>query len=400
MSKPSHSNEIQIIEQFNSIQTGDTILGNHKSRVEIEKKDNKITFRVFARIDSKINESSFLFTTGGNQYTINGIINGSSFSLNTQEKNYSEYYYGVVNSINNLKWDKSIDSKYRSYFYTEKKDILYNNFGTKDFLSLTIKGVPISIGRTGSYLYIECHTNIAISLFNKITYTILLAVGFISGKFIQDQSYTFQYHNGENHGFEYQVLRPSFSSIYHALTWNPYSYRHCIGDDIAEKLYNENTLKHFDENSLIRLTELILNNSQIQYAIVLFNEANGNNLSLLIKNNCFYVVLEVLKKFFFDIYKEKLPNDYTKKANVEKYKHIFGNIINLTNREIHTLEKRNAFLHGDIKSISDLQMLEIMQVQITLVYRLLLTHAGFEGYIIDHFAIRNNDPNNSFIKLN
>ena len=44
-------------------------------------------------------------------------------------------------------------------------------------------------------------------------------------------------------------------------------------------------------------------------------------------------------------------------------------------------------------------MLAIMEKQISLIYKIVLTHAGFDGHIIDHNAIRNNLPDKAFIKL-
>ena len=132
---------------------------------------------------------------------------------------------------------------------------------------------------------------------------------------------------------------------------------------------------------------------------MLFNEANNNSLSLLIQNNCFYAVFEVLKKFFAEKFKGQLPMGYSNAGNIEKYKIIFSNLISLTDEEFKTLEKRNFFLHGDIKNMKTREMVDIMQKQITLIYRLVFTYIGFDGYIIDHYAMRNM-PERAFIKVN
>ena len=144
---------------------------------------------------------------------------------------------------------------------------------------------------------------------------------------------------------------------------------------------------------------LIHNNNQIQYALVLFNEANSNQFSLLVKNNCFYVVLEVLRKFYYSIYIDRIPKSYTSKGNTDKYITLFKCMIDITNDDEQLIKDRNLYLHGDIKDLEGQKMVNDMQKQITLTYRLILTYIGFNGHIVDHYSLRNNSPENAFLKL-
>jgi hypothetical protein len=72
----------------------------------------------------------------------------------------------------------------------------------------------------------------------------------------------------------------------------------------------------------------------------------------------------------------------------------------ISEEEIQTIEKRNIFLHGDIINISGQEMVELMQKQITLIYKLVLTHVGFSGYVIDHYNINNQRSSFPFVKIN
>jgi hypothetical protein len=149
-----------------------------------------------------------------------------------------------------------------------------------------------------------------------------------------------------------------------------------------------------------KLTEFIHNNSQIQYALVLFNDTNSNGISLLIKNNCFYIVMEVLRKFFYNIFKPQLPIDYSQKGNIEKFKMVFECFVDISDDEISTIKKRNDFMHGDIEKLEGEEMVEIMQKQLSFIYRIVLSYVGFQGFIIDHYLIRNEQSEKAFIKVN
>jgi len=46
-----------------------------------------------------------------------------------------------------------------------------------------------------------------------------------------------------------------------------------------------------------------------------------------------------------------------------------------------------------------MEMLALMQKQVTFIYRYVLTYIGFQGYVIDHFSIRNNPSLQPFIEI-
>lgn len=352
-------------------------------------------------LDLDVNDLICKFTTTDDEFAIN--ISVTSNKNNFREGWLSRYSEATVFWFKSTSFIHNLPNYCRSYFHLENSHMLYEFFGAIGYIELTVLNNKIAVKQDENYLIIESVDLIQHDLFSVVCYNVMVAIGFISGKFVQDEVFTFQYKDQSKTdllGYKYRHLRPSSFSIYHAITGNPFSYKNFIDESYLEVLYNKKTLKHFGAADLSRLTELIHTNKQIQYALVLFNEANGNGMSLLIKNNCFYAVLEVLKKFFCEIFKDRLPKGYSSLGNVLKYREVFKNLFDLTEDECATLEKRNIYLHGDIKDIDGTEMVEVMQKQITLIYRIITTYVGYKGFIIDHYAVRKNQADNAFVEIN
>lgn len=343
----------------------------------------------------------FSFISNEVKTTISATITAHRNPIDTLKKLASPYSECKVYSFEDNVW-KTDAAFYRSYLIAPKH-LIYDVSGSPYPLNLVVNNTHLKLFQNDEYIIVENDTLIDYSTFSDIKYNILVALGFVSGKFIQNEVYTFRRidKNAQSHlSFKYRKLRKGFSSIYHAATGNPFAYEHLIGEDIAQELFEKKTLKYLGANNISKLTELIYNNHQIQYALVLFNEANSNELSLLIKNNCFFAVMEVLKKYFHSVFESKLPTDYTQKGNVDKFRIIFECLMPITEEEILTIKKRNAFMHGDIIEIEGEEMVSIMQKQITFIYRVMLTYIGFDGHIIHHYFIRNEEPKQAFVKLN
>lgn len=373
---------------------------NLNARIEFDEDRFNYLFLVDEISDSDNDEDLFSFISEGLQVNIYGSWAARRTSINKPERLMSRYTEYEVNSFESVGWVKEI-AFYRS-FLRAPQNFIHAFAGRTNSLNLIIENVSIKLYESEGFLIVENETAVEYETFCEIKYNVLVALGFVSGKFIQEHVYTFSrmLKDSDQPGFKYCRLRNGFSSIYHAVTCNPYGYKHLIGEAKAQELYDGNVLKPLDAQTISRLAALSLGNRQIQYALVLFNEANGNGLSLLVKNNCFFAVVEVLKKYFHDIFKSQLPRDYSQKGNIEKFKMIFECIAPISEYDIATLEKRNVFMHGDIKDIEGEEMVSLMQRQITFVYKVLLSYVGFDGFIIDHYAIRNNEPEKAFIRLN
>jgi hypothetical protein len=87
-------------------------------------------------------------------------------------------------------------------------------------------------------------------------------------------------------------------------------------------------------------------------------------------------------------------------GNIAKFRAVFGQLVSVTDQEIKTLEKRNLFMHGDIENIEGQEMIDIMQMQLSFIYRLLLSYVGFEGFVINHYSLRNESADKAFVKIN
>ena len=393
----------------NVILTGE----KHQAQIDFDSISQKYKLKIRFCIDLDKDEDFFVFSTEDLELKIEAIITSNKNNINVFE-NWSQYYSeGNIYSIQSKEFSAKEEAFYRSYYKIETVNFLKdfrssvyktNLFSSTGLLKLKINSDEIFLYPYHSdYLIIESKSKINYEKFTSVAYNTLVALGFISGKFIQNEVYTFQYKDSSKKnriGYEYKKLREESNSIYHAIVTNPFSYRFLIGDIYADNLYKENTLKKIDTSSFSYLIQLINNNTQIQYALVLFNEVNDNRLSLLVKNNGFYVVLEVFKKFFYDIFKTEINKDYSQKGNVDKYRIVFEKIISLNENDISVLKDRNKYLHGDIKELEGTEMIETMQKQLSLIYKILLKYIRMEVFVIDHYCLRNKKAEGFFISLN
>lgn len=87
-------------------------------------------------------------------------------------------------------------------------------------------------------------------------------------------------------------------------------------------------------------------------------------------------------------------------GHTQKLKVVFEHVASISEEDIHILNKRNLFLHGDIENIEGDAMIDIMQKQITLIHKLVLSYIGFDGHIINQYQLRNYCDETSFMKLN
>lgn len=397
----NYESDIKHIHSLQNSKEGIIQLEDSEISAQIEFDNGNYLLLIDKMLEFDTEGGVFSFVSNEVKTTISATITAHRNSIDTEKKLASRYSECNVYSLQDIVW-KSDAAFYRSYL-TAPKHLIYHISGSPYPLNLVVNNTHIKLFQNDEYIVIENETVIDYSTFSDIKYNILVALGFVSGKFIQNEVYTFQRidKNAQSHtSFKYRKLRKGFSSIYHAVTGNPFGYKHLIGEELAQKLYEKKTLKYLDAHAISKLVELIQNNHQIQYALVLFNEANSNELSLLVKNNCFFAVMEVLRKYFHSAFESHLPTNYTQKGNIDKFRIIFECLMPISEEEILTIEKRNVFMHGDIIEIEGEEMVSIMQKQITFIYRVILTHIGFDGHIIHHYFIRNDEPEKAFVKVN
>ncbi len=395
-----NNEQLEIIECFSTKLNGYIVIDDLKIEAEIERDQDDFIFRINKICDEFKVEPELEFISENFQFKFSGYFMGNESKISTADKTYFRYSEGIITKITENNWIKN-KGYYCSYYYC-KNHILFDIFENPHNVVIQIDNCTVKVSHKKNYLVLESLNPVEEAEFQEVIFHMLIALGFISGKFIQTSSFTFHFCQSERtkiNSFKYRKLRPSSSSIYHAFTTNPYGYKEMIGAAYAKELFENNTLKPLSIKSFTLLINLSYQHSDLKYAFILFNEANGKGMSLLIRNNCFYAVLEILKKFFHAQFSDNLPKYHSSKGNIEKYKLVFNQLFPMTEKITETVRKRNVFLHGDIKNVSDEEMKDTMEQQITLIYRLVMTYIKFDGYILDHYALRKNKPSESFIKI-
>jgi hypothetical protein len=392
--------EIEIINTLRAVHRVSAILNGYPCQAELEWAGNKPTLKINHTFNLELDDCIFSLKTDTLDLIVEAMITGRQNTVNVAEGWNNHYSYGKVERIASADWPGDVIGFYRTYYHLLSNRLLYDYFGFKEAINFTANNIEYRLIDHNDFIVVEALDPVAYPVYVEQVYNIMVALGFVTGNFIQDHNYTFCVNEDTALQFVYRRLRQGSDSMYHAITWNPYSYKHMLGRDKAEPIANSDILKPMDAASFGRLTELTNNHHAIQYALVLFNEANSNKLSLLIKNSCFYTVLEVLRKFFYHIFEANMPKGYSSLGNIPKFKVVFGQLAEVTIKEETMLKRRNAILHGEVDDLEGHEMIDLMQMQLSLIYKLLMTYVGFDGYVINHYALRNNQPEGAFIKIN
>jgi hypothetical protein len=388
--------EIALIKGFGQEISGQGSKSDKIAPMRLLRVNGALVFQFDDIIDEKFKkEPVFTMTSGDDVWRLSGRTTAHRTSVKKGKGRATRYTEGKVDEIRS-DWSSG-KGHYRSYYHCGRKNLLYHFFGRKRVLSLVFGEDVLTVEEEEEYLLISSTTVLTYQRFNDLSYPILVAMGFITGEFLQEEVFTFK--AGTQMRFLYHTLRKGSSSIYHALLWNPYGYEGMIGRPYAEKLYKQNTLKPLDPETFTRLAKLVLDDHHFKYALVLFNDANANTQSLLIRNNCFFAVIEVLRKNFFEAHKTKLPNAYFNAGNMDKMKMVFQQVIAISADEMKTLNLRNSFAHGDVKNIEGTEMMAIMMKQISLIYKLVLSFVGFDGHVIDHYHLRYGPAKKAYVNL-
>ena len=388
--------EITLVKGLGQEINGTGSYGDVNAPLRLLRVNGQLVFQFDQIIDEKFKkEPVFKMSQGGANWHLSGRTTAHRTSVKKGKGQVSRYTEGKVDEIR-ADWSSG-RGRYRSYYHCDRKNLLYHFFGMQRALSLVLGDDTLIVEEEQEYLLIESTTALTYQRFNDLSYALLVAIGFITGEFLQDEVFTFRI--GTKMRFLYHTLRKGSSSIYHALLWNAYGYKGMIGRAYAETLYRQNTLKPLDPETFMRLAKLVLDDHHFKYALVLFNDANANSQSLLIRNNCFFAVIEVLRKNFFEAHKAKLPNSYYNAGNMDKMKMVFEQVTAITAEEMKTLNLRNSFAHGDVKNIEGAEMMAIMMKQISLIYKLVLSFVGFDGHVIDHYHLRYGPAKKAYVNL-
>lgn len=324
-------------------------------------------------------------------------------------------------------------STYRFIFET----MIYEDDKTRygfDCIRITLENKiydVIQLQREGKgYIVIENLDNEKYKIFRKICFAIQQAMGFLTGYMPGGEEYIFC-----DDGFKYSsYVRPALKSIYHPVNTNPYSKLH-DKPDIAGEYYGK--LTKISSAIISNLVDQIHRNQELSSSIILLMEA-ASVKSLLMIPSVSAIIIESLSKLItfqeqgkllpikdvilkdkiinklnvvIDSYKTDLGEDSTLKlkrrvneinrpvikeklTNNEKLTIPFEQLgIKITIEDIQAIEHRNDLLHGNIlllngERLNDNEinsyMLYVADRLFTLISKLILKYAGYNGYVINY----------------
>lgn len=277
------------------------------------------------------------------------------------------------------------------------------------------------------YLVMDCLDKLTVDDFTEITWSVSVALGYLTGHLSQDEEYTFYYRSKQQRkhvNYEYSQRRDSIKSFYTPVNANPYSWVN--RSKTADYYYGK--IKEITPVQLSTFCNLIHEEYDIKAIVLLITESISR--SLLMMPAGLSVALEGLSEFFWSknmktikpIKDAGLATAFKNELALilEKYKEMEGfsgyeimlskiaNINSPTNREKlkcpftvlkilltpvdeEVIEYRNDFLHGNInlnagkgKKKYAMDSFEISMRLITLLNMILMKMAGYQGYIINH----------------
>jgi len=273
----------------------------------------------------------------------------------------------------------------------------------------------------------DCLDKLTVDDFSEITWSVSVALGYLTGHLLQDEEYIFYYRTKQQRkhvNYEYSQRRDSIKSFYTPVNTNPYAW--VKRNKTADYYYGKIT--EITPVQLSTLCNIIHKEHDIKSIVLLITESISR--SLLMMPAGLSVALEGLSEFFWSKNMETikpikdagLATAFKKELAItlEKYKEMEGfsgyeimlskitNINSPTNREKlkspftvlsilltpvdeEVIEYRNDFLHGNInlnvrkgKKKYAMDSFEISMRLLTLLNMILMKMAGYQGYIINH----------------
>ena len=281
-----------------------------------------------------------------------------------------------------------------------------------------------------NYLVIECDIPQNFYDFSEKCYSILIAFGYVSGSFEQNESFFFQYDEKAKIypiGFNYSPLRNSIKCSYVPTNSNPHSFIH--DREIAEQYRDApRTLSSQEFSSLCNTIDT---NDDFKSVILLIIESNTQ--SLVSSPGMLSIALESLANIIYNdnesalapISDKTVAKDIRKRLKQEvtsfigKIDEETSNILKSridqinqkTNREkllipfkilrleinqkdVEAIEQRNAFLHGKSPMIEDTRPENIQTADrfrfylylklYTLTAAVILKYCGFDNLILNY----------------
>ncbi|MCH4896115.1 hypothetical protein E0494_05300 [Marinilabiliaceae bacterium JC040] len=309
------------------------------------------------------------------------ITNFKSGNFIINELKYNRLLLPITESLNFL---FSIENVLHNYKYKKEK---ISRLATKIFmdgLEFLLYQAQVDVKKITAYDYliIECKSKISYLKFSEYCFSILISFGYISGNFINDDGYYFQYKDKfktQIDCFEYAKLRGSINCSCVPIYTNTFSY---IQKSEISDLYKDK-VRSLSIKEFSKLCTLCHNNDDIKSVLLLLIEVNTQ--SLVASPGILSIALETIAKFINDentnslapikskpvsksLRKDLLAviNDYEgkiEKEGIDIIKRKIDQLNQRTNRDKllipfqilgieisdndkEAIEQRNAFLHG------------------------------------------------------
>lgn len=281
-----------------------------------------------------------------------------------------------------------------------------------------------------NYLVIESKTKLEYLDFSEYCFSILISFGFVSGDFINNDGYFFQY-NSRNMtdvlGIEYRRMRGSIKCQYVPIYSNAYGYLH---DREKAAQYNDK-LRKLKIIEFSKLCQYCHSKDDIKTILLLIIEAN--NQSLVGAPGILSIALETLSNVIYDenettlapikskstsktirkelikiidsfkneiefegseILKAKI-NQINQRTNRDKLLIPFKILkIPITTTDIEAIEQRNAFLHGRTPMVQEIEPRSINEVDkfryylylklYVLISSVIMKYVGFDNLVLNY----------------
>ncbi|NJO24789.1 MAG: hypothetical protein HC867_01870 [Bacteroidia bacterium] len=145
------------------------------------------------------------------------------------------------------------------------------------------------------YLIMDCLDKLTIEDFSEITWSVSVALGYLTGHLLQDEEYTFYYRNKAHRGqinYKYSQRRDSIKSFYTPINANPYAW--VKRNKTADFYYGK--IAAITAVQFSTLCNLIHKEYDIKAIVLLITESISR--SLLLMPAGLSVALEGLSEFF------------------------------------------------------------------------------------------------------
>ncbi|WP_297101622.1 hypothetical protein [uncultured Draconibacterium sp.] len=398
---------------------------------------DKLEFRNLEIIQNDLNiKIPYLFLSEKTGGQVSGKI--PAFEYGDFDKINSTYHRLALPLNQQLDFMFSVENVLLDYYYEsgihtrEATEIKIENHIFHFFVAKNkIKEIP-----NRDYLVLESKTPMSYSEFSEFCFSILVSFGFVSGDFINDDGYFFQYENScmtEVVGIAYRQLRGSIKCQYVPIYSNPMGYIH---DSKKADLYRDK-VRTLNLAEFSKLCQYCYSNDDIKSILLLLIEVQTQ--TLVSGPGILSIALETLANVIYEENESTLAPVKSKSTSKKLRKELLKTVDNFnseieeegikilksridqinqrTNREkllipfnileipifpvdVEAIEQRNAFLHGRTPMAQEVEPKSINEADkfryylylklYVLVSSVVMKYIGFDNLVVNYPKIYEN----------